>query len=333
MFGALGRFPLYSLFSLSIPGLLPLSMLTSPALSAIPTYQVDEYLQRFMPESLQVRQQLSLNAEPFLIMAVEQMYPYFAHGVSPVRATGHSCLFLTSGTARMCIGPELYTIQPGEVLLVRAGQVHSFEPGDVNTGFICRFTTDFLGSAPSASQGLVPFALLQVWGNPLVRLSAQTATFVEHNLKRLLVEYQAHQVQHPELVRAYLLALLHELSLPAPESGEPLSAALTLTNRFKQLVACSLRTVVRISDYAALLHVTPNHLTKSVRTVTGKSPIKWLEESRVLEAKVLLFQSELSISDIALQVGVADASYFSRFFKQHVGVTPQTYRGLLGTQP
>jgi AraC family transcriptional activator of pobA len=299
-------------------------------LSAIPTYQVDEYLQRFMPESQQLRQQLALNAEPFLIMAVEQMYPYFTQGVPPVRATGHSCLFLTSGTARMRIGPELYTIQPGEVLLVRTGQVHSFEPGDVNTGFICRFTTDFLGSAPGSSQGLAPFALLQVWGNPLVRLPAQTAKFVENDLQRLLVEYQAHQVQHPELVRAYLLALLHELSLHALESGEPLTAAVSLTNRFKQLVAGSLRTVVRISDYAALLHVTPNYLTKCVRTVTGKSPVKWLEESRVAEAKGLLFQSELSISDIALQVGVTDASYFSRFFKQHVGVTPQVFRGLLG---
>jgi AraC family transcriptional activator of pobA len=307
-----------------------LSILTSPTLSAIPTYQVDEYLQRFMPESQQLRQQLALNAEPFLIMAVEQMYPYFTQGVPPVRATGHSCLFLTSGTARMRIGPELYTIQPGEVLLVRTGQVHSFEPGDVNTGFICRFTTDFLGSAPGSSQGLAPFALLQVWGNPLVRLPAQTAKFVEHDLQRLLVEYQAHQVQHPELVRAYLLALLHELSLHALESGEPLTAAVSLTNRFKQLVAGSLRTVVRISDYAALLHVTPNYLTKCVRTVTGKSPVKWLEESRVAEAKGLLFQSELSISDIALQVGVTDASYFSRFFKQHVGVTPQVFRGLLG---
>jgi AraC family transcriptional activator of pobA len=297
--------------------------------SPIPTYQVDEYLQRFMPESQQLRPQLALNAEPFLIMAVEQMYPYFTHGVTPVRATGHSCLFLTSGTARMRIGPDLYTLHPGEVLLVRTGQVHSFEPGDVNTGFICRFTTDFLVSAPGPGQGLAPLALLQVWGNPLVRLPAQTATFVEHDLQRLLVEYQAHQVQHPELVRAYLLALLQELSLHISETSEPLSTAVSLTNRFKQLVAESLGTVVRISDYAALLHVTPNYLTKCVRTVTGKSPVKWLEESRVLEAKVLLFQSELSISDIALQVGVADASYFSRFFKQQVGVTPQAFRGQL----
>jgi AraC family transcriptional activator of pobA len=298
--------------------------------SLIPTYQVDEYLQRFMPESQQLRPQLALNAEPFLIMAVEQMYPYFTHGVTPVRATGHSCLFLTSGTARMRIGPELYTLHPGEVLLVRTGQVHSFEPGDVNTGFICRFTTDFLVGAPGPSQGLTPLALLQVWRNPLVRLPAQTATFVEQGLQRLLVEYQAYQVQHPDLVRAYLLALLQELSLQESAASEPPNTAVSLTNRFKQLVAESLGTVVRISDYAALLHVTPNYLTKCVRTATGKSPIKWLEESRVLEAKVLLFQSEFSISDIALQVGVADASYFSRFFKQHVGITPQAFRSQLG---
>ena len=302
-------------------------------LSTIPTYQLDDYLRHFMPDSTPVRRQLSFNAESFLIMAVEQMYPYFSQGVPPVRATGHSCLFLTSGTARLRIGPEAYTIQPGEVLLVRAGQVHSFEPGDVNTGFILRFTDDFLVGTPGPGQGPATFAFLQFWGNPLGQLDAQTADFVAHDMRRLLVEYSAHQLQRPDLLRAYLLALLHEMSgAYATEAPTAPTAAASLTNRFKQLVAQSLAAAYRISDYAALLHVTPNHLTKCVRAVTGKSPSKWVEESRLLEAKALLFQSDLSIGEIALQVGIGDASYFSRLFKQQVGVTPQVFRSLPGAQ-
>ena len=300
------------------------------SVNTITTYKLDEYLRQFMPEEQAFQQQLSVDSEPFLLVPVEQMYPYFTRGVPPVRATGHSCLFLTSGTARMRIGNDAYSIRAGEVLLVRAGQVHSFEPGDVNTGFLCRFTDGFLANALGPGQGRAAFEFLHFWGSPLIQLDVQTAGFVENNLRRLLAEYGAHGLHYPELLRAYLLALLHELGRAyAAAPPLPLTAAGRITTRFKQLVAESLPSARRISDYAALLHLTPNHLTKCVRAVTGKSPAKWLEESRILEAKVLLFQSSLTVGEIALQVGIADASYFSRLFKQHVGVTPLAFRSRL----
>ncbi|UOQ64640.1 helix-turn-helix domain-containing protein [Hymenobacter volaticus] len=124
--------------------------------------------------------------------------------------------------------------------------------------------------------------------------------------------------------------MLHELNrayaaAPAP----PQSTALTITNRFKQLVATSLKSNYSISDYANLLHISPNHLTKSVRSITGKSPTKWLEETIVLEAKALLFQSTLSVAEIASEVGVTDPSYFSRLFKKHAGVSPLVFRRMI----
>lgn len=81
-----------------------------------------------------------------------------------------------------------------------------------------------------------------------------------------------------------------------------------------------------VSEYAELLHVSPNHLNKVVRDVTNQSPSKWIDETLVLEAKVLLFQSKLSISEIATELGLLDASYFSRLFKKYVGVSPLEFR-------
>jgi AraC family transcriptional activator of pobA len=78
-----------------------------------------------------------------------------------------------------------------------------------------------------------------------------------------------------------------------------------------------------------LLNVTPNHLNKSVKSSTGKSATKWIEETILLEAKYLLFQTTLSVSEIAMQVGHEDHSYFSRFFKKHEGLTPVQYRKMI----
>jgi len=78
-----------------------------------------------------------------------------------------------------------------------------------------------------------------------------------------------------------------------------------------------------------LLNVTPNHLNKSVKSTTGKSATKWIDETILLEAKYLLYQTTLSINEIAMQVGHEDHSYFSRFFKKHEGITPIQYRKLI----
>jgi len=295
---------------------------------AIKTYDMLEYVQRFTAEPAAVRQLLLADPGQFFIAAVEQLYPLFTQAVPPSRATGHTFVYLTSGQARMNIGNDHYTIGPCELLLARAGQVYSFEMGDVNTGFVCHFHDDMLlGPQSGPANSLTPFEFLHFWGRPVITLPAQTAEFAEQLLRRLLVEYTTNHLTYPAITRAYLLALLQELNRAyASEVPAPLTAAVTLTNHFKHLVSISLKATHRVSDYAERLHVSANHLSKCVRSVTGKSPARWIEESVVLEAKVLLFQSNLPMSEVALAVGIEDASYFSRLFKKHAGLTPLGFR-------
>ncbi|MBO3270516.1 helix-turn-helix domain-containing protein [Hymenobacter defluvii] len=295
----------------------------------IPTSDSPEFLRRHMPHNPPLEYLLTTGSEAFFVVPVEQMYQHIPRAVPPTRAIAHSCLFLTSGTATMRVGTDSYTIQAGELLIVRAEQVFSFSPGDINTGFLCHFHPDFLlGTAASG----VAYDFLQFWGKPYLSLDTATAGFVHQLLHRLLIEYQEHQLAYPDVLRAYLLALLSELNraYAASSSGTP-TAATQLTNRFKQLLATSLRELHQVGEYAERLHVTPNHLAKAVRTTTGKSPARWIEQTIVLEAKVLLYQSQLTISEVAQEVGVADPSYFSRLFRKHEGVTPLGFRKRMAT--
>lgn len=300
--------------------------------AAIRTLTPPSFLRQFSadPAALSVLQTAA--AEQFFVVAVEEMYPLFTQPIPPVRATAHSCLLVTSGAARMRIGAQECVAGPGEVLLVRAGQLYSFAPGDVNTGLLCHFHDDFLRSGPAPAAGAAATELLRHWGAPLLRPGPEVAGYAEGLLGRLLAEYRAHGRQYPELLRAYLLALLQELaraqasSAPATPALPPADAAGRLAESFQQLVASSLAHTHRVRDYAARLHVTPDHLARCVRRVTGKSPARWIEEAVVREARALLAQSRLTVAEVALEVGVADASYFSRLFRKHTGLTPLAYR-------
>lgn len=231
--------------------------------SAIATYSPPTCLRRFVADPTGPLPLRPAADEQFYIVPVEQLYPLFQQALPPSRATTHSCLLLTSGTATLHIGPDAYTIGPQQVLFIRAGQVYSFQLGDRYTGYFCHFHDELLIGPNGSADSLAAFAFLRFWGPPVFSLPAQTAGFVEALLHRLLVEFVAHGRQHPDLLRAYLLALLHELNYAYPAEGLPApSPALALTNRFKHLVGTALKTLPLVSDYAARLHVTPTTLLK-----------------------------------------------------------------------
>lgn len=69
----------------------------------------------------------------------------------------------------------------------------------------------------------------------------------------------------------------------------------------------------------------PKNVFGHLRKTFTKTPIEYLLNYRVEQAKKILRHSELSITDIALRAGFS-TSYFSKIFKERVGMTLREYR-------
>jgi len=72
--------------------------------------------------------------------------------------------------------------------------------------------------------------------------------------------------------------------------------------------------------------MTPNHLNALTNNVLGKSAGDLIRERVLLEAKRLLANSDLLISQIAESLQFEDNAYFTRFFKKYLGTTPEGFR-------
>jgi len=79
-------------------------------------------------------------------------------------------------------------------------------------------------------------------------------------------------------------------------------------------------------DLAHHLGMSGDYLTLCFRKEVGMAPIAYLNRYRVNQAKVLLAESNKSVTEIAMEVGFSDSSYFGRVFRRQVGVTPDAYR-------
>jgi AraC family transcriptional activator of pobA len=292
-------------------------------------YDRKAFTSKFMP-SEELDTLVKDESGKFFITRIEEMYRLVSQNVPASRSMIHSVLYLTEGEAVMKIGSEQYKIHRDEMLFVPAGQVFSFQTGDLNKGYICGIHPDMLTGKFGFTDIVKEFEFLGVWGNPMVKLNSQTSEFVLHIMKRLLLHYGLHGLKNQEIIQSYLLALFCEIKCDyKPLSASRQLGALSITNRFKELLFAEVKNKHRVAEYADLLHISPNHLNKAVRVITGKSPTRWIDEAIVSEARVLLCHTDLQISEIAVEVGIEDQSYFTRLFKKYEGLAPSAFRKMI----
>ncbi len=102
-----------------------------------------------------------------------------------------------------------------------------------------------------------------------------------------------------------------------------------LASDFKKLVNVHFTAERSVKFYATKLCVTPNHLTVTVKEATGKTAGEWIDETVILEAKVLLQNTALTIAEISDSLHFADQSTFGKFFKNLTGLSPVAYKQAL----
>jgi len=113
-----------------------------------------------------------------------------------------------------------------------------------------------------------------------------------------------------------------------PKVNLPLSRPAELSRQFKILMAENIRTIKSPSVYSARLHVSHSYLNESVKRITGFPVRYWIQHQVMLEAKRLLYYSELDVKQIAYELGYDDPSYFSRFFHKAAGMSALEFRAL-----
>ena len=82
------------------------------------------------------------------------------------------------------------------------------------------------------------------------------------------------------------------------------------------------------SDYSNKLGVSIKQLNRTVRQLTGQTTSLLIQIHQVDQAKTMLVNTDLSVTEVCWELNFEDPSYFCRFFKKHTGDTPLQYRNL-----
>jgi AraC family transcriptional regulator, transcriptional activator of pobA len=158
---------------------------------------------------------------------------------------------------------------------------------------------------------------------PAVRQPVWSAVIdsIEHELVTRQEGYRQAALAHLTLLLIDVARLAGDVVGDLRRSGEPLLADVFTVIDGHRGEALSQR------DVARELGITAGHLTTVVRRRTGRTVQEWIIERRMAEARSLLSDTDLPVSEIARRLGMSDPGYFSRRFRRAHGTSPREWRG------
>ncbi len=238
----------------------------------------------------------------------------------------HQFMWLAEGRAEVRLDQLPHTLAAPAALVVAPGSVHAlrFSPG----------SEGWQVSVPSArlAQGLAGAPMLAARLGRSAVLQGKAVRGLAARFAALAAEFEAAEPGRAEALQALGLLLAMQLlrrteATPADEGRRALRD--TLVQRYRALLELHLRQQRPLAFYAAALKVTPDHLSRSCRAVSGLSALDLMHERVLLEARRLLAYTPAKVAEVARELGFEDPAYFSRFFARRAGMAPQAWRHAL----
>lgn len=124
-----------------------------------------------------------------------------------------------------------------------------------------------------------------------------------------------------------LLYGVNELYSSRPDSQNRIKSwKEEICREFIQLVIENYTTERRAQFYAAKLGISLQHLSTTIKQVTGKNVLDLIAHVVIIDIKAKLKSTDMTIQEIAYSLNFPSASFFGKYFKRHLGMSPLEYR-------
>ncbi|OEJ99428.1 AraC family transcriptional regulator [Flavivirga aquatica] len=224
---------------------------------------------------------------------------------------------------------KTYKIKKNTILFISKDHIHAFDSNLDVQGWLIHFNESFF--MHNDVDVFLKYNVFNSRENPCYVIDKETVITATSYINLIRKELSSKGAfGYEEVIRFSLKSLL--ISLERIHRNDE-NIHLQFNNhyelqfaKYKELIEENYNKGVSVNDYAKLLSISSKTLTTITNAVTGKSASKLISERIILEAKRLLRFTSLQIGEIAFKVGFEDASYFVKFFKRYVGVSPKSYR-------
>ena len=250
-------------------------------------------------------------------------------GIRALRRQFNLVYILLDGVHDIHLGADYRWLKPNDLVIVPENFLYASSIVSHCVGYCMHFKTEFIQpllNRPMAEE----FSYFDLEAEHIINVTNEESQLIQQSFRDIITEYEKFSPEKDYLLRNFihiLLLRLREIYRPhAKQIVESTTRSMKIANQFKRLIEKNFYTIREVKQYAAMLHVTPKHLTEVVKTNTGKTPRELINDVLLLEAKVLLGSTDETITEIAHTLHFEDQAHFSHFIKQHTGCSPVALR-------
>lgn len=253
--------------------------------------------------------------------------PYYEE---PYRAESYAIAYIKEGTVKLTAGLSSWDVQGPSIVTLGPTVIRYFtKSSDFLKMEVIFFKDTFLLERYADLFFLFKYDFFGNNGLHVLPLKESYFTKINKVFELIQLTKLAGNHYEDELVRNYIFSLVYEIDSYYRELTSEASSSLNdhpLFAKFRQLLSTNYMYERKLDFYASHLFLTPKSLSAAIKKITGRSAGKWIDDAIVLEAKVLLQNKTLTVSQISEMLSFSDQSVFGKFFKANTNLSPIEYR-------
>lgn len=242
------------------------------------------------------------------------------------------------GKIQLSINGKDYRLQAGEAFVclpttIMSNMLLSPQHKVSLIGFSTKFLQQTVKREKAAEK-----ALYYLYKNPVFAKSSEEKTKGNHNFNlyyQLIIDKindSSHRYRQ-EILGYLFSALFHEMLAGIQKHYDETEETETGTSLSKQIFKQFMEELTAdggihrsVTHYADLLCYSPKYLSAAIKEVSGHTPTEWINEYAIEQIKHQLKHSEKSIKEIAADFNFPNQSFFGKYIKTHLGMSPARYR-------
>lgn len=235
------------------------------------------------------------------------------------------------GKMELAVNMERYSIAPGDMVFIRPNDIlqHFHRSDDFSAVFIAINAHSTLDIISQIKRTLPTHYYIKEI--PPIHLEPDERLCIAEYYR--LLKTKAAAKNNPmrreiiiNIMRAMIYDLIYILQRRIPHDNSPKGREDQLTELFIRQMENSFREHRDVAYYADKLCLTPKYLSQMVKKATGRTAGQWIDYRVILEAKILLQTTDMTVQQISQELNFPNQSFFGKYFKNLTGISPQKYR-------
>ncbi len=266
---------------------------------------------------------------------VDPRYSIYYRRVNRLRwnnevSSDYGVLFLLNGQLKYDIGAEAGEIRSGGSLLLEPSQTASASGRSAE--FLSLILSSSLVMDYAVRMRLVGSGAAIAFQRRLIEQDEDFLHLASSLAAELSAEDAGREIFIAALIEQIIVHLLRHYSNMRRSDELELSRVGLIDRRIRravELMHARLDDDLSLKEIAAASYLSPFHFSRLFKKLTGATPHAYLAGQRVARARLLLAETDLSVTQISSRVGYTSPSHFTKAFRQATGLTPRAFRAAL----